>query len=58
VLDIEHMAFIDTVHIYPHHFGLPLKNKLKDLAMDLLRKPIQWGSHDPAEDAITALEII
>jgi hypothetical protein len=35
-----------------------LKNKLKDLAMDLLRKPIQWGSHDPAEDAITALEII
>lgn len=57
VLRIEHHAFIDTVHICPHHFGLPHKNKLKNLAMDLLRKPIQWANHDPIEDAVTALQI-
>lgn len=55
MLDIEHYAFIDTIHICPHNFGLPHKNKLKNLAMDLLRKPIQWGNHDPVEDAVTAL---
>lgn len=56
-LDIEHHTFIDTVHICPHNFGLPHKNKLKNLAMELLRKPIQWGNHDPIEDSVTALEI-
>lgn len=57
VLGIEHQAFIDTVHICPHNFGLPFKNKLKNLAMEILRKPIQWIHHDPTEDAIVTLEI-
>jgi RNA exonuclease 1 len=31
LLKIKHEAFIDTVALLPHHIGLPLKNKLKDL---------------------------
>ena len=55
VLKIEHEAFIDTVALLPHHFGLPLKNKLKNLAQEHLGRPIQWGVHDPLEDALAAL---
>ncbi len=58
VLNINHHAFIDTVHLYPHNYGLPFKYKLKDLSMEILRKPIQWGHHDPFEDAFTALQIV
>ena len=47
MLLIKHQAFIDSVWLMPHHFGLPLKNKLKDLAFEYLKKYIQWGSHDP-----------
>lgn len=32
MINITHQAFIDTVALLPHHFGLPFKNKLKDLA--------------------------
>lgn len=55
LLKIVHNTFIDTVALLPHHFGLPFKNKLKDLAFKYLRKHIQWGSHDPYEDALAAL---
>lgn len=58
MLNIAHQAFIDTVALLPHHFGLPLKNKLKDLAFEYLKKHIQWGNHDPIEDAMSALEIV
>ena len=47
VLKIQHHTFIDTVALLPHNFGLPFKNKLKNLAMEILRIPIQWDSHDP-----------
>lgn len=47
LLKISHNAFIDTVSLIPHHFGLPFKQKLKDLAYEYLRKYIQWGNHDP-----------
>lgn len=41
----------------PHHFGLPFKNKLKDLVYEYLHKHIQWGNHSPFEDSISALQI-
>ena len=55
LLKISHNAFIDTVSLMPHNFGLPFKQKLKDLAYDYLKKYIQWGNHDPYEDALAAL---
>lgn len=57
MLGIKHSAFIDTVWLLPHHFGLPNKNKLKDLALEVLNKHIQWGTHDPFEDSLTALQV-
>lgn len=33
VLKIRHQAFIDTVALVPHPFGLPNKNKLQYLAL-------------------------
>ena len=47
MLLIKHQAFVDSVWLMPHHFRLPFKNKLKDLAFEYLRKFIQWGAHDP-----------
>jgi hypothetical protein len=55
LLNIKHQAFIDTVALLPHHFGLPLKNKLKDLTFEYLHKPIHWGTHDPIVDCLCAL---
>lgn len=57
-LQIEHNAFIDTVSLLPHRFGIPFKHKLSDLAIELLQMPIQWVHHDPQEDAIAALRIV
>ncbi len=31
LLGITHQIFIDTVDLIPHPFGLPNKNRLKDL---------------------------
>lgn len=57
MLQIRHNAFIDTVSLLPHNLGLPFKSKLKDLALTHLRKHIQFGSHNPQEDALSALQI-
>lgn len=58
VLKITHKAVIDTVALFPHVFGLPLKNKLKNLAFQYLNRHIQWGAHDPTEDALAAFDIV
>ena len=58
LLKITHSAFIDTVALFPHVFGLPLKNKLKDLARNYLNRIIQWSFHDPQEDAVAVLDLI
>lgn len=47
VLPIKHTAFIDTLALYPHNYGFPFKTKLKNLAFQLLNRPIQWNSHNP-----------
>jgi hypothetical protein len=52
-----HSAFIDILYLYPHPYGLPRKTKLKHLAIEHLNRPIQWGSHNPCEDAQAALDI-
>lgn len=51
LLKIKHNAFIDTLALYPHFLGLPFKNKLKDVAFNKLQRHIQWGAHNPKEDA-------
>jgi DNA polymerase III epsilon subunit-like protein len=57
VLPIVHKHFIDTVALFPHNFGLPFKNKLKNLALEHLNRPIQWHSHNSKEDAKAALDL-
>ena len=41
LLKISHQAFIDTVALIPHPYGLPFKSKLKFLAMEYLDFSIQ-----------------
>lgn len=57
LLNISHSAFIDTVALIPHPFGLPFKIKLKELAFTYLKKHIQWSNHDPFEDSLSALQV-
>ena len=57
-LKIKHEAFIDTLALYPHNLGLPFKSKLRDLSILHLQKYIQFGSHDPFEDAKACLELV
>lgn len=58
VLRVVHQEFIDTVSLYPDRRGLPFKTKLKALALSLLKLPIQYGFHDPAEDALVVLKLV
>lgn len=58
VLPITHHAFIDTLALYPHNYGLPFKTKLKNIAMEVLNRPIQWNHHNPIEDAKAAIDIV
>ncbi len=57
VLPIKNRLFIDTVLLYPHNLGMPYKQSLKSLALEYLNRPIQWGSHDPFEDAKASLDL-
>jgi hypothetical protein len=36
---------------------LPFKNKLKHLALEFLNRPIQWHTHNSAEDAKASLDL-
>ena len=56
-LPINHRLFIDTVALFPNNFGLPFKNKLKNLALEHLNRPIQVHCHSSKEDAKAALDL-
>lgn len=59
---IIHPSIIDTVCLYPHPRGLPLRNGLKYLMKKHLDRDIQMGGaetgHDSAEDARAAGELV
>ena len=59
---IIHPSIIDTVLLYPHPRGLPIRNGLKMLMKRHLDKDIQTGGalegHDSAEDARAAGELV
>lgn len=57
VLPLAHQYFIDTVALFPHRDKLPAKTKLRDLSLNFLKQPIQYGKHDPVEDATAALRL-
>ncbi|KAK3365670.1 hypothetical protein B0T24DRAFT_395448 [Lasiosphaeria ovina] len=64
-LRIVHPTIIDTILLYPHRRGLPLRNSLKVLMDTLLNKVIQKTEvdgkivgHDSAEDARAAGELV
>ncbi|XP_046424616.1 uncharacterized protein LOC124181933 isoform X1 [Neodiprion fabricii] len=57
-LRIFHFTCIDTGVAFPHQFGLPFRRSLKSLARALLKRDIQTGHHDSAEDARTAAELM
>lgn len=49
---------LDTALLFPHPLGPPAKCALRVLCAKHLRRTIQKGSHDSAEDARTALELV
>jgi RNA exonuclease 1 len=56
-----HPLFIDTVFLYPHPAGLPIRNSLKNLAKRHLDWDIQQGGaagHDSFEDARATGELV
>ncbi|KAL2132881.1 hypothetical protein VTI74DRAFT_3195 [Chaetomium olivicolor] len=58
---VVHPTLIDTILLYPHPRGLPMRYGLKMLAERHLNKAIQTDSvmgHDSAEDARTAGELV
>lgn len=58
-LRLNHARVIDTAALYPHTSGLPLKNSLKKLAEEVLRRTIRENEvgHCSVEDACLALEL-
>ncbi|MCJ1391424.1 RNA exonuclease 3 [Xylographa bjoerkii] len=58
---IIHPTIIDTVMLYPHPRGLPIRHGLKMLVKKHLNKDIQMGGargHDSKEDARAAGELV
>ena len=58
---IVHPSIIDTVLLYPHPRGLPIRHGLKALMKQHLERDIQMGGaagHDSAEDARAAGELV
>ncbi|KAI1764114.1 hypothetical protein GGR53DRAFT_333069 [Hypoxylon sp. FL1150] len=62
---VIHPTCVDTVLLYPHHKGLPIRNGLKALMDRLLNRKIQREAdddrpegHDSAEDARAAGELV
>ena len=58
---IIHPTIIDTVLLYPHPRGLPIRHGLKMLVKKYLNKDIQMGGdkgHDSKEDARAAGELV
>ena len=58
---IIHPAIVDTVLLYPHPRGLPIRHGLKMLVKKYLNKDIQIGGaqgHDSKEDALASGELV
>lgn len=59
---VIHPSIIDTVLLYPHHKGLPIRFGLKVLVKKHLDRDIQMGGptqgHDSAEDAQAAGDLV
>lgn len=59
---IIHPTVIDTVLLYPHPKGLPLRTGLKALCLRFLEREIQTGGgahgHDSKEDAIATGDLV
>ena len=56
-----HPSIIDTVILFPHHRGLPLRFGLKMLSKKYLDRDIQMGGergHDSKEDAIATGDLV
>lgn len=56
-----HPSIIDTILLYPHPRGLPLRNGLKKLAGKFLEREIQNGGergHDSLEDAVATGDLV
>lgn len=57
VLRLIHTNVVDTSILYPS-FNSKRKESLKTLAQMYLRRTIQKGEHDSAEDALAAMDIV
>ncbi|KAF1815132.1 RNA exonuclease 3 [Eremomyces bilateralis CBS 781.70] len=60
-LRLVHPTIIDTVLLFPHPHGLPIRHGLKNLAREWLRRNIQAGGadgHDSLEDARAAGDLV
>ena len=61
---IIHPQLIDTVLLFPHKRGLPVRHGLKHLMQSMLNKQVQVETegkvtgHDSAEDARSAGELV
>ncbi|XP_012221766.1 uncharacterized protein prage [Linepithema humile] len=58
VLRLLHKKVIDTSTVYPHYNGFPYRNSLKILAKRVLKRNIQETTHNPAEDARAAMDLM
>jgi DNA polymerase III epsilon subunit-like protein len=60
VCRIIHPTVIDTVLLFPHTRGLPIRNSLKYLASKHLGRDIQTGvnGHDSKEDSVTTGDLV
>ncbi|XP_045160392.2 exonuclease GOR-like [Mercenaria mercenaria] len=57
-LKIIHDKAVDTIMLYPHNRGLPLRRSLKELAESVLGQKIQTGDgHDSKEDAEVTMKL-
>jgi DNA polymerase III epsilon subunit-like protein len=61
VIRLIHPTVVDTVHLFPHHGGLPYRNSLRYLARQFVQMNIQQGGaagHDSYEDAKATGELV
>eukprot|EP00775_Hariotina_reticulata_P006259 gene6259-6497_t len=56
-IQVCHSRVIDTVALFPHPRGLPYKSSLKFLSSKFLKRSIQEGEHDSAQDARAAMDL-
>ncbi|XP_060579269.1 putative exonuclease GOR [Ruditapes philippinarum] len=57
-MKIIHEKIVDTVMLYPHDSGLPLRKSLKEIARSVLQLSIQVGEgHDSKEDAEATMKL-